>query len=488
MATYDYDLGIIGGGAAGLTVAAGSAQLGVKTLLIEKEPALGGDCLHHGCVPSKTLIRSAGVYHLMRNAQSFGLPKVQPPAVDFGQVAERIRDVIGTIQKHDSEERFCALGVRVLYGAPFFVDEQCVNLNGKWLSARKWVIATGSRSAAPKIKGLDTTPCLTNRELFSLERLPDSMIILGGGAIAVEMAQAFCRLGTRVIVVQRSAEILSREDRDMAALVRKCLMGEGVEFHLGATVSEMRDLGAEREVVFTLSDGSTQELRAQEILLALGRTPNIEGLKLENAGITPGEKGLGVDNRMRTEQAHIFACGDVTGLHQFTHAAGYEGGIVVSNVVFRLPRKADYTFMPRCVYSAPEFACLGLTEWEATEQGLEYTPWEEEFQDNDRALAEGEAIGKVKLLQSKDGKPLGVQILGPRAGDLLGEWAAVCSGKIGMTTLAGTVHPYPTLAEINKRVAGNIVGEKIFSDTVRRGLKLFFNYKGRACGLPDRET
>ncbi len=483
---HDYDLGVIGGGAAGLTVAAGSAQLGVRTLLVEKESVLGGDCLHFGCVPSKTLIRSAEVCHLIRTAHSFGLPELAPPVVDFGRIAERIRQVIATIQKHDSEERFCGLGVQVLHGEPTFLDEHSIDLGGRRISAAKWVIATGSRAAAPPIPGLADTPYITNRELFSLRSLPRSMVVLGGGPIALEMAQAFQRLGTQVQVVQRGGQVLRNEDKDMADQVVEHLAREGVVFHLGTQVTSVRDLGDVREVRFVDNGGVEHSVSGERLLLALGRSPNVEGLGLENAGIIPGERGIGVDSRMRTEQTHIFAAGDVTGRHQSTHAAGYEGGVVVANAVFRLPRKADYTFMPRCLYTSPELAVMGLNERQARERGVEYSLWEEEFQNNDRALAEGEARGKIKLLLDKSDRPLGVQILGPRAGDLLGEWAAVCAGKVRISSLAAAVHPYPTLAEISKRVAGDVIGAKLFSDRVRKGLKLFFSYKGRACELPGK--
>jgi len=228
MADYDYDIGIIGGGAAGLTVASGAAQLGAKTLLVEKEEALGGDCLHYGCVPSKTLIKTAHVYHLMKNGPKFGLPAIAPPAVDFREVSKRIRSVIGVIQKHDSVERFCKLGAQVEFGNPEFTDEHAISLNGKFISARTWVIATGSSSAVPPVEGLDKTPYLTNRDLFYLDKLPGSMIVLGAGPIATEMAQAFCRLGTKVTVIQRSGQILSKEDKDMADIVKQMLEEEGV--------------------------------------------------------------------------------------------------------------------------------------------------------------------------------------------------------------------------------------------------------------------
>ncbi|NTV33455.1 MAG: FAD-dependent oxidoreductase [Deltaproteobacteria bacterium] len=482
MATYDYDIGIIGGGAAGLTVASGAAQLGAKTLLVEKEKELGGDCLHFGCVPSKTLIRTAQAYHTIKNSQAFGLPSVEIPPVDFTKVKERIQSVIATIQKHDSEERFCSLGAKVQFGEPSFVDEHAVRLNGEIVSAKTWVIATGSSPDSPPIEGLDKTPYITNKEIFSLDRLPESMIILGAGPIAAEMAQAFCRLGTKVSVVQRSGQILTKEDKDMADELMQVLAAEGVTFHLNTSVLGVRDLGGQKEVSVKDKEGKTTNLTAERILVAMGRDPNIRDLNLEGIGVEFDRKGVKVDERMRTSQKHVYAAGDVTGKLQFTHAAGYEGGIVVSNAIFHLPRKANYTFLPWCTYTDPELASIGMNEKAAKEAGIEYSVFTEPFKANDRSLAEGERVGNIKMLLDKSQKPIGVQILGPQAGELLSEWVAVLNGRVKLSTLASAIHPYPTLGEINKRVAGDYLSPKIFSDRVRKGLKFFFHLKGRACG------
>jgi pyruvate/2-oxoglutarate dehydrogenase complex dihydrolipoamide dehydrogenase (E3) component len=481
VATYDYDIGIIGGGAGGLTVASGAAQLGAKTLLIEKEPHLGGDCLHYGCVPSKTLIRTAQAYHVMRNSQSFGLPSVDLPPVDFTKVRERIQTVIATIQKHDSEERFCGLGAKVMFGEPVFADDHTIQLNDRRISAKTWVIATGSSPDHPPVEGLDKTPYITNREIFSLDCLPESMIVLGAGPIATEMAQAFCRLGTKVTVIQRSGQILSKEDKDMADEVMAVLASEGVTFYLNTSVLGVKDLGREREVMIKDKEGATRSLRAEKILVAMGRDPNVKGLKLEEIGVQFDRKGIEVDERMRTSQKHIYAAGDVTGAFQFTHAAGYEGGIVVSNAIFHLPRKADYTFMPWCTYTDPELASIGTNEKAAKAAGIDYSVFSEAFKDNDRSLAEGERVGRIKMILDKNEKPIGVQILGPQAGELLSEWVAVLNGKVKLSTIASAVHPYPTLGEINKRVAGTYFSPKIFSDRVKKGLRFFFHLKGRAC-------
>jgi pyruvate/2-oxoglutarate dehydrogenase complex dihydrolipoamide dehydrogenase (E3) component len=481
MPNYDFDMGVVGAGAAGLTVTAGAAQLGAKTLLIEKESLLGGDCLHYGCVPSKTLIRTAQVYHEMKKAEEFGLPPVNLQPVDFRQVAKRIRSVIQTIQKHDSEERFCGLGAQVEYGQTTFVDEHSIRLNGKTYSAKNWVIATGSSPSIPPIEGLDKTPFMTNKEIFSLDHLPKSMIILGAGPLATEMAQAFCRLGTQVSVIQRSNQILSKEDKDMAAEVMESLKSEGVTIHLNTTVVRTKDLGTEREIVVKDREDTRETLRAEMILVAMGREANLAGLGLEDVGVEFNGKGLWVDNRLRTNQKHIYAAGDATGSYLFTHAAGYEGGIVISNAVFHLPRKVNYTYLPWCTYTDPELASIGMNEKAAKAAGIEYSVWTESFKDNDRSLAEGEKVGKIKMILDAKEKPLGVQILGPQAGELLSEWVAVLNGKVKLSTLAAAVHPYPTLGEINKRVAGTFFSPKIFSDKVKKGLKFFFHLKGRAC-------
>ncbi|OIP51026.1 MAG: mercuric reductase [Desulfobacterales bacterium CG2_30_60_27] len=481
MADYDYDIGIIGGGAAGLTVASGAAQLGAKTLLVEKEEALGGDCLHYGCVPSKTLIKTAHVYHLMKNGPKFGLPAIAPPAVDFREVSKRIRSVIGVIQKHDSVERFCKLGAQVEFGNPEFTDEHAISLNGKFISARTWVIATGSSSAVPPVEGLDKTPYLTNRDLFYLDKLPGSMIVLGAGPIATEMAQAFCRLGTKVTVIQRSGQILSKEDKDMADIVKQMLEEEGVAFQMNVSVVRVGDLGREREVVIKNAAGETQTLKAETILVALGRSPNVIGLGLEKIDIPFDHKGIKVDAHLRTSHKHIYAAGDVIGGYQFTHVAGYEGGVVLSNAIFHLPKKTNYTHVPWCTYTHPELASIGMNEKSAQHAGIDYSVFHEEFDGNDRALAEGESVGRIKLLLDKKEKPLGVQILGPQAGNLLSEWVAIMNGGVGLSKIASAIHPYPTLGEINKRVVGSVFSPKIFSSTVKKGLKFFFSFKGRAC-------
>ncbi len=487
MASFDYDIGIIGGGAAGLTVASGAAQLGAKTLLIEREEELGGDCLHFGCVPSKTLIRSAHVYHTMKNAAVFGLPQVEVPPVDFRQVADRIRRVVNRIQVHDSVERFCGLGAKVCFGDPRFKDEHAIELDGQTLSAKSWVIATGSSPVVPPIEGLAQVDYLTNREIFYMDRLPASMLILGGGPIGIEMAQAFRRFGTSVTVIDMAPQILGKEDKDMADAVMAALQAEGVVFQLNSAVASVQEAGGRKIVTITDADGQVAKLEAEALLVAIGRAANVDGLGLDAIGVDYTGGGIQVDGRLRTRQKHIYAAGEAIGGYQFTHAAGYEGGLVISNAVFRLPRRADYTHLPWCTYVDPELASIGMNEKAAQAAGVDYKVWAEPFGSNDRSLAEGQTAGQVKMLLDAREKPLGVQILGPHAGELLNEWVAVFNGKVKLSTLASAVHPYPTIGEINKRVAGSFLAPKIFSDKIRKGLKLFFNLKGRACAGEQAE-
>jgi pyruvate/2-oxoglutarate dehydrogenase complex dihydrolipoamide dehydrogenase (E3) component len=487
MADYDYDIGVIGGGAAGLTVTSGAAQLGAKTLLVEKEKELGGDCLHFGCVPSKTLIKTAHVYHMMKHAERYGLPAVQAPPIDFKNVSHRIKSVIEVIQKHDSAERFCRLGAKVEFGMPVFTDEHSVQLNGKTVSAKTWVIATGSSPFIPPVKGLDKTGYITNKEIFYLDRLPRSMVIMGGGPIGSEMGQAFNRLGTKVYIVDRGDQVLGKEDKDMADTVKKIMESEGVEFYLNASIEAARDLGREKEVVITDKDGTSVTLKAETIMVAAGRAPNINQMGLDDIGVKVNRFGINVDKRLRTNHKHIYAAGDVNGGYLFTHAAGYEGGIVVSNAVFRFPRNTDYTYLPWCTYTDPELASIGMNEKTAKSKGIEYSIIVEEFKNNDRSLAEGEKIGKIKMLLDEKEKPIGIQIVGPHAGDLISEWVAVLNGKVKLSTLAAAVHPYPTISEINKKIAGTFFAPKIFSKKIKKGLKFFFNLKGRACGFEAGE-
>lgn len=489
MAEYVYDLGILGGGAAGLTAAAGAAQFGAKTVLIEKSRKLGGDCLHFGCVPSKTLIRTAGAWSLARRAKEFGLPDVALPPVDLAAVMGRVRSVIDTIQEHDSPERFCKLGAEVRFGEPRFVDDHTVSVDGARLTAGAWIIATGSGPSLPPVEGLAEVPYWTNETVFSQVELPGRLLVLGGGPIGVEMAQAFQRLGSNVTIVEYADQVLGSEDPDIAAILRARLEGEGVKIFTGTKALKAATAGSGvlLRVGPTNREGKPWTIEGDVLLVAAGRKPDVEGLELRAAGVEFSSRGVPADRRMRTNVPHIYSCGDVNGVFPFTHVAGYEAGIALSNAVLRLPRKADYAKVPWCTYTDPEVASIGLNEKRAKAAGVAYRILEAPFREVDRALAEGETGGKIKVLVTPSGRLLGCQIAGHHAGELIHEWIAAINGGVKLSTLAGAIHAYPTLAEISKKAAGAYYSEKLFGDRTKKILRFLFDLKGRAC-TPEGEA
>jgi dihydrolipoamide dehydrogenase len=475
---YDYDLIVIGGGAAGLTCSTGAAQFGAKTLLIEKEKELGGDCLHYGCVPSKSLIKSSSIYNSIKNSSMYGLPDMQVPAVDFQKISDRIKGIISEIQVHDSpgfiKDKY---NVDTMFGDPSFVDNHTINIDGKEISSKRFVIATGSSPVIPPIEGIKDISYLTNRDIFFLDSLPDSLIVLGGGPIGLEMAQAFSRLGTRVTVVEFFDKLLPREDEDISSFVLEKLQKDKVVFMLGTKAVKASNDGG--EVKLTVKQGEKEfDISAEKILISTGRKPNIEGLSLDDAGIEYDKRGIKVDSRLRTSVKNIFACGDVSGGLQFTHVAGYEGGIAMANAIMRVPVKADYSKVPWCTYLDPEIASIGYNEKRAQEAGIAYTVQKKYFKDNDRALAEGLTEGFLKLLINKKGKIIGVQLVGAHAGELIHEWVAAINGKIGLSTIAQAIHVYPTLSEINKGASGEFLAPKLFNGRVRGILKVLFGLRG----------
>ena len=483
MASYEYDLGIIGGGAAGLTAAAGAAQFGAKTILIERSSRLGGDCLHYGCVPSKTLIRTAAVWDLAGRSKDFGLPALSLPPVDLGAVMDRIREVIEKIQRHDSPERFCSLGAEIRFGGAAFADDHVVESDGKRIAAKSWIIATGSAPVVPPIEGLASIPYWTNETVFSQRTLPGRLIVLGGGPMGLEIAQAFARLGSKVTLVEFMDQILGPEDADMAEMLRTRLEAEGVKIHSGTKALKVDSKGAaiRLTVAPAAEEGRTAIIEGDALFLSTGRKPNTGDLALERAGVAYTRQGIPADTRLKTNIPHIYACGDVNGRFPFTHVAGYEAGVALTNAILHLPRKADYDSIGSCTYTDPEVASIGFNEKRARKAGLDYRIIVETFQENDRARTEGETAGKIKILLDKNDRLLGCQMIGAQAGELIHEWIIALAGGVKLSTIAGAVHLYTTRSEISKRVAGRIFADKLFGDRTKSILKLLFNLKGRAC-------
>ncbi|HPR55555.1 MAG TPA: FAD-dependent oxidoreductase [Deltaproteobacteria bacterium] len=489
MGRYAYDLGIVGGGAAGLTVAAGAARFGARTILFEKTGRLGGDCLHSGCVPSKALIRIASVRALAARSREFGLPAPDLPPVNLGAVMDRVRSVIAKIQQHDSPERFCSLGAEIRFGSPVFSDDHVVDLDGERISARSWIVATGSSPALPLVEGIEEVPFWTNETVFSQSVLPRHLIVLGGGPVGCEMAQSFRRLGSQVTMVEYLDQILSAEDPDMADVIRTRLVAEGIA--VLTNTRAIRAVGTGGRITLRIGpargEGTPSSLEGDALLIAAGRRPNVDGLGLQSAGVSYTASGIPVNARMKTNIPHIYACGDVNGTMPFTHVAGYEGGIALANAVLRLPRRASYSSVGWCTYIDPEIASIGLNEKRARAEGIEYRLIEEYFAANDRAVTENETGGRLKLLLDAKGKPLGCQIVGPHAGEIIHEWIVAFSGRVSLAGMAGAVHLYPTLSEISKRAAGDYFAEKLFSERTRSLLRTLFSLKGRACGTGEVE-
>ncbi len=483
MYRYDYDLVVIGGGAAGLTASTGAGQLGAKTLLIEKEKVLGGDCLHFGCVPSKSLIKSAYCYNVLRHAQKYGLPKVELPPVDYKKVIERITQIIATIQEHDSPQWIWdKYHVEVKFGVPQFIDPHTISLAGTKINSKYFMIATGSSPAVPPIEGINQVPFITNVEIFSLPRLPASLIVLGGGPIGMEMAQAFARLGSKVTVVEFLSHVLSNEDEDIGEFIEKKLNEEGITVLIKSKAIKVEKEGDLIKVLVE-KDGQKSTLKGETLLVATGRKANVEGLDLEKAGVEYTKKGIKVDQKLRTTTKNIYAIGDVNGSFPFTHVASYEAGIAMVNAIMHLPVKVDYTKVPWVTYLDPEVASIGYNEKRAKEADLSYEIQKEEFKDNDRALAESETDGFIKILINKKGKPMGVQIIGYHAGDLIHEWVAALNGNMSLPRIAQAIHAYPTLSEISKRASGNYLAPQLFNNFIRRTLKFLFGLQGNISGF-----
>jgi dihydrolipoamide dehydrogenase len=460
------DLVVIGGGTGGLIVTSVAAQLGLKVTLIERRDKLGGDCLHTGCVPSKTLIHAAKVASLIRRASEFGLKAVEAE-IDLARVSDHVQSVINQIQPHDDPGRFESFGAEVLFGHASFTDTHTIEVNGQAIQGRRFVIASGSSPFIPPIPGLDEVPYLSNENVFSLRKLPPRLAVLGGGAIGVEMAQAFARLGSKVTIIERLPHLLHREDEDIIDVLAVELKRQGIEILTSISAEHVSKSGDEYLIQCDCDNDRNITVAADALLVAVGRQPNVDGMGLDTAGVEYSNTGIEVDRRLRTSAKHIFACGDVTGHYQFTHMAEYQAGIVISNAIFRYPKKTNYRVVPWVIYSDPELARVGITEQQAKEQGIAVDVLRFPFRDIDRALTEVETTGEMKLI-SRRGKILGATILGPHAGELIHEIVLAMQTGLKIADISATIHAYPTLAQISRRTVNRYYGEKLFSGRTRK--------------------
>ena len=465
--TIDTDICILGAGSAGLSVAAGAALLGARTVLIEPG-AMGGDCLNTGCVPSKALLASAKAAVAHRHAGALGL-RAHAPEVDFKAVHDHVHGVIAGIAPQDSVERFEGMGVTVLRERGRFTGPRALEAGAARVSARRFVIATGSAPLVPPIPGLGDVPYLTNETVFGLSELPRHLIVVGGGPIGCELGQAFCRLGARVTVLEQ-AEILPNDDPELVDILRDRLRADGLDIREGARVTRVEAAGgrAGDGVAVTVESGGAAEpiverIEGSALLLAAGRRPVVEDLGLAAAGIAHGRAGIEVDARLRTTNPRVFAAGDVVGGYQFTHMASHHAVVVIKNALFRLPAKVETRAVPWVTYTDPELAQVGLPEAAArrAQGAIRVLRWP--FADNDRARAERNAEGLVKVIATPRGRVLGASILGAQAGELIQPWTLAIAQGIKLSAMAGTIAPYPTRGEAGKRAAAGFYGDKISS-------------------------
>ena len=463
------DICVIGAGSGGLSVAAGAAQLGQKVVLIERGK-MGGDCLNYGCVPSKALLAAARAASAVRLASRFGV-SVGEPVVDYARVRAHVHGVIAAIAPNDSVERFTGLGVRVVKGTAAFTGPGEVAAGEVRVRARRFVVATGSSAAVPPIPGLDKVPYLTNETIFDLDRCPEHLIVIGAGPIGCELAQAHRRLGARVSVLEL-ATMMPKDDPELVDVVRRSLQADGVDILEGIKVKRVDAAGAGVSVTIE-AGGAERRVEGAHLLIAAGRRANVQGLNLEAAGVKYSPKGIEVDQRLRSSNPRVYAVGDVAGGYQFTHVAGHHAGIFIRNALFRLPARADAAPVPWVTFTEPELANVGLTEAEARKRhGDTVTLLRWPFHDNDRAQAERETHGLIKVVADAKGRLLGAGIVGPNAGDLILPWVLALSKRLTLRDMAAIIAPYPTLGEVTKRVAGSYFTPKLFAPRTRRLVRL----------------
>ena len=471
-----YNLVVIGAGTAGLVTAAGAAGLGAKVALIERR-LMGGDCLHFGCVPSKCLIRSSRAAYDFQNAEQVGIRANSGLDVDFSTVMERMRRLRAEISVHDSVERFEKLGVDVFLGEGRFSGPDSITVEGKSLKFRKAVIATGARPVEPAIDGIQDTGYLTNETIFNLTERPLRFAVIGGGPIGCELAQAFQRLGSQVTLIEKGPRLLVRENQDAVDLLTSSLCNNGIQLIVNAVIKNVSNEGIDKRIVINHAD-TENELTFDHILVGIGRKPNVEGLNLEGAGVDyDARNGIVVNDHLQTTNQNIYAAGDICLPFQYTHAADAAARLVIQNALFPLYKgRWSAMIIPRCVYTDPEIAHVGLTEQDAKEQGIKITTFTQRMKDIDRAFIDGDEDGFIKIHTRRGSDQiLGATIAARRAGEMISELTLAMKAKIGLKNLSSVIHPYPTQAEAIKKAA-DAYNQTRLTPRLKKLLKHWFNW------------
>lgn len=468
---YDYHIIVIGAGSGGLVVASGAASMGAKVALVEGEK-MGGDCLNTGCVPSKSFLRGAHLAADIRKSSTFGID-ASISKIHMDKLMDRVSDVIKEIEPHDSKERYEGLGVTVLEGYGQFKDTHTILVNGKAITGKYIVVATGSTAFIPPIKGLDTVDYLTNANIFNLKDSPKHLIVLGAGPIGTELGQGFRHLGSQVTLIDRMPTLFSKDDPEVGPIMKRVFEEDGINLKLGASIKEVKNHAKGIEVVIEI-EGQESSVIGDKLLVSLGRKPNSSHLALEKVGLKTNERGYLITNKkLQTNIKHIYACGDITGPFQFTHMAGYQAGIVLRNTIFHLGAKVDYSFVPWTTYTKPEVAHVGMTEGMAKQAGQYHKHHLVPINNMDRAKADDDRAGFLKIILNKKGQIIGATLVGEKAGEQIPLASMAVKNKMKLSAFMGMIFSYPTEAEIFK-FAGLDAMKESFSPWKKNLIKKLF--------------
>lgn len=473
--SYDYDLVVVGGGAAGLVAATGGAALGARTALIEKKE-LGGDCTWYGCVPSKALLRSAHVFSLAKRFEEFGISAGRQNTYDPFLVMAHVRDLIKKISTHHPVKVFEERGIRVVFGAPKFLDRFTIELKGQRISAKRFIIATGSHPMVPPIEGLEDIDYLTNENVFDLRTLPKSLAVLGGGPIGMELSLAFARLGVEVSIAEMADRLMAREDKEIADVLVEEFKKLGIKIYTGQKAVKFAKGEGLAEVTLEGADKKQSTLKVEKVLVAVGRAANVQGLDLEKAGVKYSNRGVEVDAALRTSAKNIYACGDVAGPYQFSHMAEYQAIIAVGNALFPFKRKVNYDAVPWCTFTDPEVARVGLTEDEAKAKYKDIKVYRSAYSGNDRAVTDAEENGLAKVITDKKGLILGAHVVGANAGEIIHEYVIAKASRLKIASLSSAIHIYPTLAQVVKRSADQYYMEMMDKDWIKDFFRVLLKF------------
>lgn len=472
---YDYDLIVIGGGAAGLVAATAAASVGAKTCLIEKNK-LGGDCTWYGCIPSKALLKSAQVFSLVKRLREFGIAASSGIDFDVSRVMPHVRDIVRKVSQNHPPELFEERGIKVFFGAPNFLDNRTIRLDGRKITSKRFIICTGSHPLVPPIDGLKAVGYLTNEDVFDLEVLPKSLAVLGAGPIGVEISQAFARLGVEVFLVEALERILIREDEEAVNILFQMLKKDGIKIYTGKKAVNFSQQGGLIAVTIEDNNKNQEIIKAEKVLVAIGRAPNVEGLELENAGVKYSKKGIEVNRFLSTTVKNIYAAGDVAGPYQFSHTAEYQAIIAVGNALFPFKRKVNYSVIPWCIFTEPELAHLGLSEEEARLKYKSIKVYRSDYKNNDRAVTDLEETGLSKVITDKKGYILGAHIVGANAGEIMHDYVLAKSAKMKIVSLSKAVHIYPTLAQVVKRSADRYYIDILNAPIIKKFFKIMLKF------------